>query len=491
MRTLKLNTKTLVSVAVVAALGMSSNAMAKIGLGQKADVIKLGTSHTPLSDNLAAKYGVLDISASKKHESGKQIKAAVAAAQMLHVNIADFYGEAPRLNAYLDEAMKQDKLIVLENTHLADDVFLDALPFVEHAEVMLLKPSYFENGSKVELFGNVTAKVQEIAPTEYFADQGQKAQEVSAPYRFTAPAEIKAPVRMENMNSPELYQALETINLKINELESDTKLITGGSLGYQCPSDARAERLCYAVVVTSSPYSHVDGDADINILDHYSYAMYRTDQVTAVAVSPNGSANPNLKVDTNDKRAYYLESHKVTINPTNLGGLNLKSRYPQNANNDNTVRSTSGMTYDVSFTAQEKPSMGGSIGYSESNSVSESFSDWETATTTNGYNAVFNMFLRKYQSISDWVTHPAFKKARLHGVPSISKYGLQYTNEGVWTGSKNATGSFAFTVSSETINHQIYFTSNSIFSWNASRNGWIHTLTAGSRSLNLDWLKDL
>ena len=124
------------------------------------------------------------------------------------------------------------------------------------------------------------------------------------------------------------------------------------------------------------------------------------------------------------------------------------------------------MDFSVSGDASSDPSMGASISYSESNS--------ET------------------MGLSDWVSHPVFQNAKLDAVPNISKYGLQYTSEGVWTsGSKDTTGWYEFNLKTITVNEQIYFTTNNWFQWAASTTSWTHTVYPGGRSLNRSWLKDL
>lgn len=136
---------------------------------------------------------------------------------------------------------------------------------------------------------------------------------------------------------------------------------TGGAVGYACPTIAKDARLCWAAVVTNNAYSHSDGSALMNILHHYSVATYRTDQATTIVVSPNGSANPTMTVDTDDKKAYYLNTVQSTITPVASNGMNLWSRKPENENGASSVISTTDMTCGVD--------VGGSIGYSNSEAI--------------------------------------------------------------------------------------------------------------------------
>ena len=70
-------------------------------------VISIGGAQTPLSANLmdGVKNGVRY--SAEGFETHSNIQRHVASASIIHANLADFYGEAKKLNGYFAEAMKQ------------------------------------------------------------------------------------------------------------------------------------------------------------------------------------------------------------------------------------------------------------------------------------------------------------------------------------------------------------------------------------------------
>ena len=96
-------------------------------------VISIGGSETPLSANLMVGVKNDMHFSAEGFETHSNIEKHVASASIIHANLADFYGEAKKLNGYIAEAMKQNKLIILENTQFAKNVFLDEMPFTADA----------------------------------------------------------------------------------------------------------------------------------------------------------------------------------------------------------------------------------------------------------------------------------------------------------------------------------------------------------------------
>ncbi len=500
--------KSILSMAVLAAVGLSAQATAvetrdnavikTIKTPQTSGVIlKLGQSDTVLADKLAGSFTTQAVS-QKSVESKKAIAAKVAAAKMLHINLNDFYGTETRLNDYIEAALKQNKLMVFENTESFADIHLDALPVMVAGEVVLFQPEIGDDQLYVYGDGYTIMEKNNAADVG-----GEDATEQGAARALSTDAVDNDRIRVDaiklaDLQGDQLAAALNTVNLQINQLLDSPKAgkttvasATGGSAGYNCPQAAEIERLCYTSTIFNAPYYHSDGDAELNIINYASYAMYRTHKDTIIVVSPYGSANPTMKVDTNSKRAFYLKNFSVDITPS-LTDMGLKDRYPKNQNNKGSILSSSGVSFTAGVDVATDPSMGASVTYSESTSETMPLSDWETVTTSTGYNAKWDFKLSLNKTISDWVTHGTFQNAKLDAVPNISKYGLQYGAEGVWfSNSKDTTGWYEFSLKTVTQNEQIYFTTNNWFKWAASTTSWTHTVYPGGRNLNRSWLKDL
>ena len=502
--------------AQAADLKVSENTIVKSTPLAERTILKMGSSESVLSDELRKSYRVNMVA--DKHESQQAIDAKVAKASMVHVNMHDFHGSEERLNAYLGAAFKQNKLMAFENLSLEDEMNFTALPGMPKGDLVLFQSRDHTNGDVLTVYGGTSATITLERNDAGFKDgkslnQQQIDDMVAQSGQFTPDAEdfnlLTQPVTIEaeklsQMRGEKLTAALETVTDKIawllkhpNGQQSKTLVAnaTGGAIGYLCPTEAKNEQLCWAAVITNGVYQHIDGNANINVLHHYSVAQYRTDQTTSIAVSPNGSANPNMQVDNDKHRAFYLQSVQSTITPTSTDGLSLWSREPGNENAASTVVSSSGMSYGVSGGVDENgPSMGGSITYSESQSLSTTINDWESATNTpNGVTANWLFDLNKYRSYTDWVDTIFVGKSKIYAVPGISKNGLQFTTEGVWVGAPNRTGLFSVGISTVVKNQERYFKTNSSFgnAWSTHDFTWNHNLTTGGYTFNNNWLKSL
>jgi hypothetical protein len=494
--------KTALCAAMLAALPiqaatLSDNADLKASqqLSEKKIVIKLGDSWSNLSDELTKGYAVKQPASqiATKSLSKRAIAAQVAGASLIHVNVHDFVGNEKTLNTYLDEAVKQSKLMVFENSLDNKDFKIDALPAIPYGEVVLIQPRNHIKGDSITVFG---AGSNTSIPT-----RGGKEDYVTQ-FDFSEQRVATASQRLVQMKGEALTQALIAITSKINSIISQTApdkgavttKASGGGLGYDCPALAKAEKLCYAATVTNTPYYHISGNADLNVLHHYSYGVYRTDQDTVVAVSATGSANPNMKLDNDYDKAYYLQSVDVSIDPSSTDGLSIVKRLPVNKEDTDRLLSTSGFTFGISGDVSSSgPSLGGSFGYNSSESLYVDISDWETTTTSNGTNAQWLFELFKYQTDSDWVNANSTGASSFKDVPNVSKYGLvNFIGEAVWQGDADAAGDFAFDVTTVVTNREQHFTHNPWhWQWSTGRSGWIHTLNTGGVSLNLHWLKYL
>lgn len=389
----------------------------------------------------------------------------------------------------MKEALKQNKTLILENTHFLSSQKLPSLPFMAKGDVVIVKPGSKGESDRVYVYGSRKNNLSQLDKVRVgnFGNSNAKILDSEHSYKTDFNKDS-----IHTLSMKQRSDVLDDIAMRLDG-ESEAQLHkSGGSIGYDCPSQARDERLCWRAIVTNVPYRHIDGNADINILHHFSVGQYRTDQATVIAISPHGSANPNMKVDSSIHKAFYLQQVESEIYPTSTDSMQLWSRVPENRVNTGSVTSTTGLTFGIDASASSDPSLGANITYSESQSVKIDLLDWESNTTSpDGTIARWVFQLNYPKSISDWVEHPAFKKARFKDVPNISKYGLQYTTEGIWVGDKNLSGEFQAQMSTIVKNSELYFTKNTAFRWEATRNTWTHTLSDGAYWFNNGWLKSL
>ena len=492
------------------AAGISAPKDAKVDtINNTAVMLKLGYSDSALSDSLADKFKMKSVD--DKYESKKAIAAKVASASLLLVNAKEFFGAEKHLNAYLEEAMKQKKLMVFENADESDATYT-ALPFMVKGDVVLFQPTK-QDSDLITVYGGSSTTMSRKSSSgnggeekplhQQYIDEmvEQSAQFNPAPESFNMmyePVTIKAP-KLSQLQGEELANAVATVTNKIvavttEQPEAKTTRVSGGSIGYSCPTEAKNEKLCWAAIVVSSPYNYANGENVMSILDHYSYGLYRTDQATTIAISPHGSANPQMQVDTTDKRAYYLTNVEATISPTSTTGMSLWNRKPANANGVTHVTSTSGLTYGIDLTVGDSPSLKGAISYSSTQSERTEITDWATTTSTNGTSAHWHYYLNAFADYTDWVNQEHWKKSTLKEVPPISKYGLQYTAEGIWVGSKDVSGNFTTNISGYVQNQRRYFTKNHGWGssiWHTNWDNYAWSTSYYTLSLNTGWLKDL
>lgn len=389
----------------------------------------------------------------------------------------------------MQQALKQNKTLIFENTHFLTSQSLPSLPFMAKGDVVIIKPGSKGQSDRIYVYGSRKNNLRQL-DKQRFGNQDEsisKTREIKIGFKTDFNKDS-----IHTLSMKQRSEVLDDIAMRLDS-HSETQLQkSGGSIGYDCPSQARDERLCWRAIVTNVPYQHIDGNADINILHHFSVGQYRTDQATVIAISPHGSANPNMKVDSSTHKAFYLQQVESEIHPTSTDSMQLWSRVPENRVNSGSVTSTTGLTFGIDANASSDPSLGANITYSESQSVKIGLQDWESNTTSPDGSIARWIFQLNYpKSISDWVEHPAFKKARFKDVPNISKYGLQYTTEGIWVGDKNLSGEFQAQMSTVVKNSELYFTKNTIFRWEATRNTWTHTLSDGAYWFNNGWLKSL
>jgi len=401
------------------------------------------------------------------------IGRAVSNASLIHVNLDDFYGYDENLNSYLEEALKQNKTIVLENSDKVDLVELNALPFTPKGDIVIYHPSTSGKGDSVTVYSNKDTSTPVLSSGD---------NPVITPYKFADVSDRSS--LAVNDASERITKGIDEASASSNDINS---FATGGGAGYNCPTEAKDQRLCFSATVTHDPYFHQDNSAKLNILHHYSVVMYRTPSETVVAFSPNGSANPEMIFDTKFEKSFFLQYVDINVSPTDTAGLRLWSRRPMNESDVSHATSTRGMDFGLDSAGK------GSIGYSASNSVRTAIKDWDVHSTTNGDNAHWKFELSKYRNSGDWSylkwVGPFPLEYRLSDVPKISKYGLEFTAEAIWVADQNATGTFRTDIFTTIQNKQVWLTSpGSGSSWRSRT--WTHTPSNWGYWLNIDWLKD-
>ena len=437
----------------------------------------------------------------KLSASGNVYKAELRSYSSVYIN-ADYLINSEVVNRQIDLALEAGKILMVENTrHIGRDAF-ESLPFMAKGDLVIFIPGKSGDADRVIVYGGSsygleqtsTAQSKGTGTRDWFDMPIPQALEQTPNFYAYDTYQKRSATREHILSTLKQFKDYQNSDSLSDEKMAVAPLNnqTGGSIGYQCPPQAKQERLCWSAIVTNIPYRHTNGNADINVLHHFSVAQYRTDTLTAIAVSTHGSANPNMKVDHSSHRAYYLGKVETSIDVTSSDGMQLWSRNPSNRVNDVSVSSTSGMSFGIDATASDKPSLGAKISYDESQSIRVNLRDWEANTSSpDGIDAKWIFQLNYPKSISDWVTQKSFKKAKFRDVPGISKFGLQYTTEGVWVGGPEKQGHFEVNLTTKVSNYQLFFTKNTIVRWSARREGWVHTLRDGSYWFNNNWLKRL
>lgn len=458
---------------------------------QSKTVLNLTASQSQLTQSLETHYGNIINSDATDENDIDNINEQVSNADIIYANLSGV-ADNDEVNAYLLQAKKLNKLIVLENMG-ANTV--SELPLSFDADVVIVNPQSSGSDEINTYSSDISSAVSTVSSDSMLSDET-----TSSAALMTSSAALSSD---SSVQSAEQAQMLAEVTDKIDEyltpsykLYSTSTSSSGGDIGYECPTESKDEQLCYSAIVTNNVYSYDDDSLVFNVIHGYSYAAYRTDAGTTIFVSPYGSANPTMKYNSSgSKRGYYLKYVKPEIEVTQdtAAGMTLFKRTPENQNGTSSISTTSGVSYSVEAEVSDKASLGGSLSYSESQSQSTNLSDWKSVTTTDtGYDADWSYQLSKYTSISDWVSQNTFETAKFASVPDISRYGLQYSAEGVWYGNLNAiSGNFGFKVTTQVGLELIKFTDNTIFGWEAKTTTKSVTLNTGTVSFNTDWLKDL
>ncbi len=481
--------KTLLSV-LISALSINAYADDTSSTLNKT-VLNITGNQSSLTQVLESHYGSLVASDAENENDTSSIDEQVTNADIVYADLAGV-ADNDEVNAYIAQAKKLNKLIVLENMD-AQTVAEQPLSF--DADVVIINPQ--TNGSD-EISTFRTENVDVESSSDSASSEDSDSATVSN-YVALASAASTASTSTQETDKTEMFSNVtETLDDYLTpsySLYSTSTSTTGGEVGYECPSESSDEQLCYAAIVTNNVYSYDDDSLVFNVIHGYSYAAYRTDSGTTMFVSPYGSANPTMKYNSSgSKRGYYLKYVKpeIDVSQDTNAGMTLFKRTPENANGSSSISTTSGVSYKVDASVSDKASLGGSLTYSESQSQSTDLSDWKAVTTTDGYDANWSYELSKYTSLSDWVSQKTFETAKFASVPDISRYGLQYSAEGVWYGNLNdVSGDFTFKVTEVVGLEYIKFTDNTIFGWSAKSTEKYVTLTSGSTSFNTDWLKSL
>ncbi|WP_299011479.1 hypothetical protein [uncultured Shewanella sp.] len=503
-----MNKKKVLSIIISA---LSINAHADTSTLNKS-VLNITSSNSYVTESLQNHYGNLLKSTAENQNDSKDIDTQIEKADIVYADLSGNNSENDTINAYLKEAKKQHKPIVLENMQGKHSTLF---PLSFNSPVVVI--THEKNG--IDQINTFNVKTSDVALTNDSNDDTSE-DNTTANKLTTSATDNTTHVSLSGLTDEERTALLSDVTDHLDAnftassdtsdtsnstslLSSSSNLLTsssesGGELGYSCPSDSSDEQLCYSAMITPVVTSVDDDDTHLKYtLDTgYSFGAYRTSQGTSIFVSPWGSANPDMYYNENKKKGYFLQYVKPTISVSSdtNAGLGLYKRTPENANNTSTLSSTSGMSYTIK-TDSKDAYLGGDISYSSSKSVSTDISDWKSVTTTDGYDAEWSFDQSKYSSTSKWLKSSS--SGKLHSVPDISRYGLQYSAEGVWFGAlDDVSGDFDFTLSLDFEFKEIYSKKKErVPGWSETSYYKAKSKTASDQvafdtvSFDTDWLK--
>ena len=450
-----------------------------------------------LIDELSKDYQIAPVTMGKLNE--KAIARSVESHDVLYINGGTLQGKSELVNAYISEAMKQGKPLVLENTHGLSEVELSALPQLAKGDVVTIYPSR-DGADDIQVYESDALAAGSVqASVETTDSEGANSKELTSEEKMVA--FLNNTVTLDQMDSEkrsELFADLgESLRNKLVGGESgelSTQATSGGAFGYPCTPAEKDARLCSSFFYTWSIYSYDDGEDKINMPTFASGAMYRTNVNTVMVVSNHGSANKTMTSDSDTNKAWYLMSVGSEIVPQSANGFSLFSRKPGNVTSNVTEATSSGISFGVSGGADPSgPGVGGDLSYSESNTTTLTFTDWGNSTTSNTGTDARWLYRMRYPNPDDggsFVSTPAFKKPRFKSLPVMSTKGTQFTTEGVWTASKYSTSRVDFDLRYTAQSQKRYFTERSIFHWKTTtytRDFW----KTASMWMNAGWLKSL
>ncbi|ROS00369.1 hypothetical protein EDC56_3020 [Sinobacterium caligoides] len=501
------NKSKLTKLAMATSLVISANSMAMESLTPEKKIIKFSSTETPLSQSLSQDYRFNIFTASAAKETQETIEASIAAADLVYVNLEGYSGEEVRLNQYLSEAFKQDKLIVLEKSNpYSEPVVFDALPISVNAEIVLYKPRYHtnNNSSQIYLFGD-TQMTLEKKPTQYFLGDPETQQmvEVDGKGGNIKLADTITKTQLSSMSGNELSAALGQVKEAIQTLNSayipnTIKASNHSNIPtYECPDEAFDEKLCLITKASSLPYKNPDAEPDTTITSHYTVAMYRKEGDTKVYVAAYGSVdNPRMEKDHEQERGYFVRDLTVevdTIPDTSYprAPLVLYNSWPKNHNNVTSITTTDGYSFEIKATGggagdEPKWDLGGTFKYDSKTAKTMPLYDWATVAYGNGYNKEWDFSIDRYKTPGDWIKRGfLWRPLGFHEVPAMSKGGFHYVTESVWRGEDDITGKFPIQITKQFTNTFLWWAGYN----HAAYDNITHTLQLPLIHADIDILK--
>ncbi len=486
--------KSLLGIAISA---LSFNALADFN-DNKRSVLNLTGNHTYLSDVILERYNTHSFSGVMSNEEVNEIANEIRNTDFVYLDMNEVK-DRHLISEYITEAVKQNKLIVIENMN---NQVIDGLFMSFDAEVVIIEPKKGEPDI-VTTFGGGDTPIEYEEVTQ--SSTSNELTTVSHGHKLASyPVADSYHDMIDYQREHALTQVTDAIDAsfmpKIAALTISSG-VTGAESGYPCSAEAQEAKLCYTVTNRMNRYtSPDDGRKSIfTAVRGYSVGAYRNTQTDHmdVFIAPYGHVTPTMENNSRSRRGYYLDSVTSAVEVSNAAGLQLTSWIPQNANNSTTVSTSRGMSLSTDISYDTSGKIGGktSIGYSESNSESMSLPDWKVVSSNpagQGENLTWEYSLSKFSNDNAWVSHSAFELPQLANVPDISRYGLQYSSEAFWSGRlAQVSGQFSFSVVTDVTLEERRLTDRDIFgSYKWSTLWESQVLPKANYSINLNNLKE-
>ncbi|XOV77790.1 MAG: hypothetical protein ACFHVJ_12625 [Aestuariibacter sp.] len=469
-------------------------------------------------NNLEDKHKVVS-SLTTDTVQNKDITTTIAKHQAVFLNAEYLTSGNQVADAYLAEAYKQGKAIIIENANALSDKELDALPALSAGDVVLIHPSHTDAPDKLFTYSAISPMSESSSGSTEFKRQGKTGdfEKVDTATLNKPSAPIASKQLAVSLNSMDGEKRRAMLTQLMHDLltpdqseiaktntkshaqftpNAEEELITANSVGgfsfaYPCPQNLKDAYECYAAVAINYLFNYDDGEKIFNGTRHRAYAMYKADGIKYVAFSMHGSANPTMtKDDCCEKRWYleYVDLNMDTKDPdSTYASVAIASRLPGNEADTVALTSTSGLSVTSSLDSSGVLTSG--VSFDQSNSVRKDITDWESYTTSpNGRDAGWRYEIKYPGSDSDWVSTPFFQKPHYKDVPTISKYGLQYVSEGIWTAQVSDNRRFHVDLTTKYQVKKRKITDRSIFHYDQSW-WWTWWSRSGWTWLNLGWLQ--
>lgn len=455
-----------------------------------------------LLDELSKEYQVGSSMLVNDQVDAKAVADTVSRYNIVYLNGSTLGHADKTVEAYLDAAYAQGKPIVIENTHELNRETIPSLPQLAKGDVITVYPATDGGPDRIMVFESDAAS--ELTAGQIFAANDSSENPLESEIEsdeLSLEQYRNNTVTLDQMDADKrallFSDFTKDLRDELNAEKQDVVVLnarSGGAFGYPCETAEKNARLCSTSFYTWNVYNYNDGEDKINIPHFTSLGMYRTNNNTVLAMSNYGSANKTMTTNTDSNKAWYLMSMRTEMNPSNYGSLAIFSRSPNNVSQNGSYATSEGLSFGVSGGADPNgPNVGGNISYSISNTTSMNFSEWNnTTTSSNGRNAswLFRMRSPNPDDAGSFVSTPFFQVPRFKSLPDISVNGLEFSAEGIWTGSKSESSNVSFNLKFIAHSQKRWFTERSIFHWKSSHITRSFTINRGL-SVNLNWLKKI